>query len=395
MASKYKLKVAMVAPYPPTGVGIGGVENHVLNLTRELCKYSDIELHVVTPSNLAVSKYAITENITLHTVGYTRDFYSAAGLLAPVPKIVRKVREIMPAIVHGQSMYPVYALPTLQLANYYPTVLTVHAVLFKEKVVAPYLSDGIFGEFHPLHRIKTELLEIFGILALKGLQRIIAVTPYVKREVHKYSNAEITVIPNGVEDRYFETQHAEKYGRLLSVGLIAPRKGYEHLIAAVAKIKTELPDIELHIVGRVHNPVYFRFLKAQVKKFGVADKIKFMGVLSVEELVKEYSECSLFVLPSQEESQGIVLLEAMASGKPVVATRVGGIVDVVVNGRTGYLVEFGDPTALAESCITLLKNKHLRIQMGREGKKRAELYRWNSIAKKTVRLYHRIIQSKS
>ena len=117
------------------------------------------------------------------------------------------------------------------------------------------------------------------------------------------------------------------------------------------------------------------------------------ALVKVEEIKKEFSECSVFVFPSKEESFGIVLAEAEACGKPVVASNIGGIPYVVDDNKTGFLVEYGDVDTFAEKILILLNDKNLRNKMGRLGRGKAKQFSNKEIAKKYYELYKEVFDN--
>jgi glycosyltransferase involved in cell wall biosynthesis len=123
------------------------------------------------------------------------------------------------------------------------------------------------------------------------------------------------------------------------------------------------------------------------------DNICFLNHLCDEDLIREYAEASVFILPSKEESQGIVLVEAMATGTPVVATDAGGMPDVVEDNRNGFLVPVGDSRAMADRIGMLLKDTELRRSFGVEGKKMADQYLPDRIAGQHLELYRRLLET--
>ncbi len=143
-------------------------------------------------------------------------------------------------------------------------------------------------------------------------------------------------------------------------------KGIVHLIRAMAVLSTQFPDVCLEIAGLGPEQ---DALQDEVRCLRLGDRVKFLGwQAEVERLLQRWD---IFAMPSLEEGFGIAALEAMAAGLPVVATNVGGIPELVENGRTGWLVPPGNPQALAERVCTLLLNPEMRYVMGAAGRARA------------------------
>jgi rhamnosyl/mannosyltransferase len=156
---------------------------------------------------------------------------------------------------------------------------------------------------------------------------------------------------------------------VLFVGRLVPYKGLRTLLRAFRHVRKRIRSAQLAIVGSgPEQPV----LEQLANQLGLADAVRFVGTLSRPRLREAYSACDLFVLPSLSRSEafGIVLLEAMARGKPVVATHVGGIPYVVRQGQSGILVPPFDPIPLAEAISQLLNDPELRQRMGQAGRKR-------------------------
>lgn len=156
-----------------------------------------------------------------------------------------------------------------------------------------------------------------------------------------------------------------------SVGNLLAVKGYEFLIRAVAHLKTAIPSILCLIVGDGDRP-YAKTLDALVRELDVSDHIVFTGFC--DDVYPLLSVMDVFVLASISEGFGIALLEAMAMSKPVVATSVGGIPEVVVHGETGLLVKVQDSLVLARTISHLLANREQAAAMGKRGRERVEAY---------------------
>jgi glycosyltransferase involved in cell wall biosynthesis len=150
-------------------------------------------------------------------------------------------------------------------------------------------------------------------------------------------------------------------------------KGYEELLDAMGEVAREGFDVKLAIVGEAiyqNSGVYKRKILMKANSAGLKDKIIFTGFR--ENIPEILASFDIFVLPSRSEGFGRVNLEAMAMGKPVVSTNVGGIPEVVLDGVTGILVPPGNSKSLSHAIMRLLNDPRLRASMGRKGRKRVE-----------------------
>jgi glycosyltransferase involved in cell wall biosynthesis len=198
----------------------------------------------------------------------------------------------------------------------------------------------------------------------------------------------LTVVPNGVETgRFIPAPEAERDHLILFVGSLIPRKGANTLIAAMPAVLATLPDYRLVILGDGPDE---QALREQAAALGIADRIDMQGFLPQAEVVAAMRRARLFVLPSLEEGLGVVLLEALASGTPIVASAVDGIVDVVTQ-KVGRLVPPAQPAALAEAITAVLSDESGWQAMSRAARLRAEAeYDWDIIAARLVEIYRGI-----
>ena len=184
-------------------------------------------------------------------------------------------------------------------------------------------------------------------------------------------NNNITVIPTGIDIKRFtnnelRTTNHEQQNTILMNGRVSdPAKGFSTLHKAFLKLRERHKDIRLLVTSK------FDFTE---------DGIESTGWVPFDEIYRLYDFSDICVIPSKwEEPFGIVALEAMASGKPVVASRVGGLKDIVVDGETGFLVENGDVNGFTEKVALLINNKSLRAEMGMKGIERAREYAWEKV----------------
>ncbi len=177
-----------------------------------------------------------------------------------------------------------------------------------------------------------------------------------------------------------------------TVGHFAPLKGYDDLILAMPLMVESFPQARLLIAGEAIYRAYRDYkqeLRDLINRLDLADKVIFAG--QRDDLPEVLETLDIFVLPSRSEGFGRANLEAMASGKPVVSTDVGGIPEVVIDGETGLLVPPQDPRALAKAIIRLAEDKNLREKMGAAGRKRAEFFSVARMVDGVVKVYDEIV----
>ena len=156
-----------------------------------------------------------------------------------------------------------------------------------------------------------------------------------------------------------------------TVANLFPRKGYEVMVKALPMVLASFPTVQYLMIGQ-GNSGYERTLRSLVRDLGLEKTVHFVGFQ--KEVYACLAAMDIYVHPALMEGFGIAVLEAMAMGKPVVASRVGGIPEVVQDGVTGILVPPGDPDPLALALVGLLKDPHKRESMGRAGKERFEMH---------------------
>ena len=218
------------------------------------------------------------------------------------------------------------------------------------------------------------------------------------RFLGKYRD-KIVVIPNGINIKDFDILYPKEECRkrlglpfdeniILFVGILDLFKGPEVLLKAMPKVIKNIPNAKLVFVG---SGLMREGLEIQSRKLGVERHVKFTGFVE-EGLNLYYKAADVFCLPStMMESFGIVNLEAMACSVPIVASKIGGVPDVVKDGENGLLVQPKDSEALADAIIYLLENENVRERMGRNGRKKIKNYSWEKIAEETEKIYKELI----
>lgn len=269
----------------------------------------------------------------------------------------------------------------------------------------------ITPHFHPWWsmwggRKRKQLRKIYDKLiakpVLEAMDKVICHSENEKALLSKFSVPEekVRIIPAGVDFDHFRVvpspdRFRDFYdisGRIvLFVGRLASNKGLKHLIDSVPKVISESKDTTFVLVGEDESQR--NLLEKQAERLGVRDKLIFTGHITDNELLRSaYSACDVFVLPSEYEAFGIVLLEAMACEKPCIATNVGGVPEVVEDGKTGLLVEYGNPEQLANAIIELIGDENRRTEMGRAGRRRVkENFTWPKVVDRLEGVYKEMI----
>jgi glycosyltransferase involved in cell wall biosynthesis len=281
-----------------------------------------------------------------------------------------------------------------------PFIHTIHGVLADEYEQAkiecyPSVRERFASYFmHSLARLEEETAHSATL--------IVTISNYSLKKIQKHYHIDkikVRIVPNGVDVEKFKPlgnpeANRRKFGLgdeacVLFVGSLIRRKGLSFLVEAARKIVKEKAETKFLIVG--DGPLKNQ-LTNSLKKANLLGNFLFMGNLKENILPIIYSCADVFVLPSIQEGQGIVLLEAQASGKPVVAFNVGGIKEAVQNGETGLLVDRGNIDGLADALLKLLSDKDLRDKLGVNGRSFVtENFTWDICAQKMLKVYREVL----
>lgn len=228
----------------------------------------------------------------------------------------------------------------------------------------------------------------------KDIERLI-------RKHHTISKEKIEFCPLGIEvpDKSLLLKYSSKNDfNILFVGRLEKRKGIETLFKAMPVVLRKNPDTQFYIIGKDTNssPNGGSYKKYLLQNLDVKyhKNVKFGGYVNDDELKNYYKNCDIFVAPSLYESFGLIYLEAMAWGKPVIGCDVGGIPEIVEDGNTGILIQSDDEKALSDALIKLSTNDDLRIQLGNNGRKKlSDEFIIKKTVNKTVEIYNSMIRN--
>jgi D-inositol-3-phosphate glycosyltransferase len=395
------------------GKDTGGMNVYVRDLTRELGRLG-VHVDVFTRSQ--------DEHVPhiLHDLGFgNRVVHIPAGPEIPIAK--NELAEYVPQFVEGIRRFANEKAIKYDL---------IHSHYWMSGLAAETLSDNwgklpILQMFHTLGEMKNRVArsdeEREGNYRLDGerkvigrVDRIIAATPAEQAQLewlYKTDPAKVKVIPPGVDTSHFypiPSDEARQFiglapddHMILFVGRIEPLKGVATLIHAVSclALKNLKEPVHLAVIGGDPEAVNSEMSEEMVRLQKLCDELTigkmvvFLGKRGQDTLPYYYSAAEVVVMPSHYESFGMVALEAMACGTPVVASEVGGLPFLVQDGITGYTVPADDHVALCEKLTILIGEESLRQQMGRNAVEYAQKYDWEIIARQVIEVYNELINN--
>jgi len=230
----------------------------------------------------------------------------------------------------------------------------------------------------------------------RGASRVVVVSTILGNALREYvSDRELLVVSNGYSPGDVSPGSSELVSRyrgkrvILSVGYLIPRKAHKYVVMAVAKLLKAHPDIVYVIIGTGDEE---RPLQRLVNEMGLQDAVEFVGQVPHRDVMAYLATCDIFALPSWNESFGVVYVEAMAHGRPVIACRGEGIQDVIVDGETGALVEPKDVDSLTNALGKLLDDQAYARRLGEAGKALVtRSFTWQQSAEKLCQLYEELM----
>ncbi len=375
------MRIALVSDwyYPK----IGGVATHMHHLALKL-KERGHDVTIVTNSRETRKEMELNKQ----GIGLLK----IPGVVSPILdvnityslKSTRELNEFLGDfdVIHSHHAFTPLALKAAKAGRRMgkATVLTTHSISFAHE-----------------SRLWETLGLTFPIFSnyLRYPHRIIAVSKAAKAFIEHFTDTPVEIIPNGVDDTVFtpskkKEKIKEKFeidGKVvLYVSRMSYRKGPHVLLNAFSQIE----EAALVMVG---SGEMLPFLRAQAKFLRIEDRVKFVGYVKNEVLPEIFRMADVFVLPSiTAEAFGIVILEAMASGLPVVATDVGGIPEIVMESESGLLVPPGNELELRNAIQKLLLDDKLRERLGSNGRKAVEeRYSWNRVTEQIEKTYEDVI----
>ncbi|MDD1753289.1 MAG: glycosyltransferase family 4 protein [Methanotrichaceae archaeon] len=354
---------------------IGGVERYVYQLSKQLAEMNH-EVRVICSNPKGETK--IDERISVESLR-TWGMIANTNITPSLPIALLKEKF---DILHTH-------LPTPWSADWSAIVSTIR----DRPLVLTYHSD-IAADGLAHHIAKMYNLSALRFLLEKADLIIVARKSYLSKHLERRKN-KIVEIPMGVDIEYFKPLSAEIICDIFFLSLLDKYhsfKGLNVLFSALNIVKKDLPDLKLIVGGGGELKDYYERIS---KSMGLSENVKFVGPVPQEKLIKYYNSCKLFVLPSTDPSRetfGLVLLEAMACGKAVVATDVAGVAKDISDRKAGLVVKKNNEEELANALLNALLDEDAIVAMGARGRKLVEeKYTWKKVAEQTLGAYEELI----
>ena len=377
----------MIGPYPlEPGMVRGGVESATSVLVTALAAHDDID-------NVAVLRFHTGEAPTdYRRVGPKVEVYyvrgqdrlrTITGSFLNVRQARKLVAELKPDIVHGQGIdcgdIAVKCSPN--------SVVTVHGL--------PHVEIRRSARIEFREKLRLKPIEALVRRVLRRTKVVISISNYDTQELGRLIKGTPVSIANPTGLEFFALAPARpSEPRLLFAGMLTPLKNVLGLLNAFAQVRRAVPEARLIMVGPHPDPDYAQTVQDRVTSLALGDSVDIVGFVDNDRLLHEIASARAVVLFSREETAPTIIAQAMAAGKPVVASRVGGVPEMVNDGESGFVVESEDETALAERMLTLLNDQDLCLRMGARGHELA-LCRFTpeAVARQTVQAYRTALNS--
>ena len=380
------LKVTVLSKeFPPDIYGGAGV--HVDYLTGALRKLMDVEVRCFGSQSISEQGYIVRGYQAWQKL-LDDNHLKSGKVLDPLSTDLAMVKEAIDSdVVHAHTWYTFWAGFLAKKLYDIPLVTTIHSL----EPLRPWKEEQLGNGYYI-----SSWMEKMGI---ENSDRVIAVSKEMKSDILKHYNVredKIVEIYNGIDLKEYQEVNSSKALKkynikndyILFVGRISRQKGILHLLNAIEYLPEDI-DVVL-CAGKADTEKLLKKVKEKVKTH--KNIIWINEMISRKEIIELYSQASVFVCPSIYEPFGIINLEAMACKTPVVASSVGGIKEVVVNGETGFLITAGAEKEMAEAIIKLLDNQNMRNKFGKAGRNRVEKhFSWDSIARQTKKLYESLV----
>ena len=343
----------------------GGGVTYLKNLLPLLAEDEELEIHLFLHRDQFRIFGTLDENIRIHLLTYPNGF--------------------MTNLLWEQFALPILARVmsvdvTLSPANYGPLFAPCQIIMLRN-------SLAVAGrETRPIKRLYWAGLTVMTALSLLRCRRAVAVSNYARKALTfglgQGFQRKISVINHGVRDSFVPPKKSRSGDYLLAVSDIYVQKNLHTLVQALSIVRKQIPGISIKIAGRAIDRGYLKELNEVIGAHNLEEAIEFLGEQTDDQLLELYQQCKLFVFPSTVETFGNPLVEAMASGAPIVSSNTAAMPEIL--GEAAAFFDPLDQDDMAERIIDLLENEEARKMLSQQSLKQAQKFSWALTAEKTA-----------
>lgn len=363
------MKIAIIADlFPPRW--IGGTEIATYNTAKSLAARGH-EVHIITALDEELDPVSRVDGFTIHRLPLIKTPRCRVniGYIIWWGSVFRVIKGIKPDIVHVQDLQR-----------------GVPAYLAKKILGIPFVvwgqGDDVYGTWFGK--------SVIAPLVLMHAATVIALSEQMKKVMIAIAPCKVSIVPNGIFLDQFRSQQERDDLKerdtktIIFVGRLREVKGVRYLIDAMKIIHAADPEVKLIIIGEGEER---QLIERRIIEYGLEHCITLTGAIPNEEVSTFLATSDIFLLPSLSEGFGIVIIEAMAAGLPIIASRVGGIPDLITDGKEGFLVEPKNPQQIAERVLYLINEEFLRKEISLKNRSIAEKYDWSLITQQLEEIY--------
>ncbi len=354
---------------------------------------------VVHALKLAERLSTLGADVSLYSLARSDDPVSLQGYFrsVKVPYEIFAYEWHPDLVTRLERMIESYSLGLPRDADVYHAQDCVGATALARMKSKGFISAPIFRTIHHIDDFSEPRLFEFEKRAVGLAEHRFVVSKFWQKALRTDYGLDSIVTYNGMDPADFANLPPRRTNTptVLFIGGLEPRKGLEYLIRAMGKVAAVVPNVRLIAVAKTgfRGTDQWTAYKVLAERLGVLDRIDYNESVDESTLLQFYADCDVLVLPSKTEGWGLSLMEAMICGKPVVASRAGGIPELVRDGVDGILVDTGDVRWLAEAIVNLLNNPKLRTEMGTAGKQRAAQFSWDAAARTVLEAYEQVLHA--
>jgi glycosyltransferase involved in cell wall biosynthesis len=386
------MHIAMITAFPKDPHTIeGGVAGVAKYLVDGFAKYPDVRITIVVPrgkvgqGQVGQTVYDKWDNCDIHRSGISR-----IGALLPTTvydiiagrrRLNKLLCSVRPDIVHYQgTAYLAAGCP-------FPKILTIHGIVER---------DALWVGKAPIRWLRWLIIKLSENYGRRRVPYIVLISDYAGQIIPKNNSLKKTWrIDNPVADAFFDIQWAFEPGRIFCCSTVRPLKNILGMIKAFAEVAEQFAQSQLRIAGAAE-PDYLTACMHEVQMRNLQNKVHFLGNLTVEDIQLELSRANCLAIPSFQENAPLAVEEAMAVGVPVVGARVGGIPEMVEDGRTGFLIDPYSTSSIAEAVLKILSKETLAKTMSQRARNIArERFLASAVVQKIMQTYHVVLSDKA